>query len=319
MTIPIHHLSFHCRWTTDARLPGYLGSTLRGAFGWGLKHCACMLKQQKCPTCVLNTACAYAVLFATEQYERKEYGGAVNARPHPLVFQPNNQGAIVGREGENWDFSLLVIGHARDFLSHIIYSVKTMGEVGIGVGAKQGLGRFTLEKATADGTTVFDAETGQLNNTVAARSLALGEAKEDVCRLRVRLRTPLRLKQENRLQTALPFHVLVRAVLRRISALESAYGQGEPALDYRGLVRRAEEVRLEESTLRWHDLLRYSNRQQQKVSLSGLTGTAVYSGDLGEFVPLLDYARQVHVGKQTLFGLGRMEIELSEITRRENQ
>jgi CRISPR/Cas system endoribonuclease Cas6 (RAMP superfamily) len=101
--------------------------------------------------------------------------------------------------------------------------------------------------------------------------------------------------------------------------LESAYGQGEPALDYRGLVRRAEEVRLEESTLRWHDLLRYSNRQQQKVSLSGLTGTAVYSGDLGEFVPLLDYARQVHVGKQTLFGLGRMEIELSEITRRENQ
>ncbi|HBT97190.1 MAG TPA: hypothetical protein DEB25_05965 [Desulfobulbaceae bacterium] len=55
---------------------------------------------------------------------------------------------------------------------------------------------------------------------------------------------------------------------------------------------------------------RYSNRQRQEVSLSGLVGNAVYEGDLGQFAPLLAYASQVNIGKQTLFGLGRMEIEI---------
>ncbi len=322
MTIPIQQLTCHCRWTTEARLPDYLGSTLRGAFGWALKRCVCMLKRQKCPTCVLNTTCAYAVLFSTELYEGKEHGGAVNARPHPLVFQPSNHGAVGVQEGESWDFSLLVIGRASEFQPHVVYSVKTMGEAGVGAGAKHGLGRFTLEKVTADGVTIFDATIGYFENSTGIRGLSLGTAIDsDVHQLRVHLRTPLRLKQENKLQTELPFHVLIRTVLRRISALEIAYGQegqGEPALDYRGLVRRAEDVRLKESTLRWHELQRYSNRQHQKVSLSGLMGTALYEGELAEFIPLLDYSSQVHIGKQTLFGLGRMDLESFDSTNKED-
>lgn len=315
MTIPIQHLTFHCRWTSEARLPDYLGSTLRGAFGWALKRCSCMLKRQQCPTCVLNATCAYAVLFATELYEEKQQGRAVNARPHPLVFRPNNHGAVIGQAEESWDFSLLVIGRASEFLPHVVFSVKTMGEAGIGVGAKHGLGRFSVDQVTADTTTIFDNASGRMGETTEVRSLALGPAKDGVRQLRVHLRTPLRLKQENKLQTELPFHVLIRTALRRMSALEIAYGQeglGEPALDYRGLVRRAEDIRLKESTLRWRELQRFSNRQRQKVSLSGLMGAALYEGELAEFVPLLDYASQVHVGKQTLFGLGRMDIECIE-------
>ena len=312
MTIPIHQLTVHCRWTSEARLPDYLGSTLRGAFGWALKRCSCMLKRQQCPTCVLNNTCAYSVLFATELYVGKQHDGAINARPHPLVFQPNKQLADLAQEGEAWDFSLLVIGHAGEFLPHIVFSVQTMGEAGIGVGAKHGLGRFAVEKVTANAAMLFDAATGSMGNTIEPQSLSLEKANGELRHLRVHLRTPLRLKQENRLQTGLPFHLLIRAALRRISALEIAYGQGEPALDYRGLVRRAEDIRLKESTLRWHELQRYSNRQQQKVSLSGLMGSALYEGDLAEFAPLLNYASQVHVGKQTLFGLGEIALDQSE-------
>ncbi|MBM9536297.1 CRISPR system precrRNA processing endoribonuclease RAMP protein Cas6 [Desulfobulbus alkaliphilus] len=312
MTILIQQLTFHCRWTTDGRLPDYPGSTLRGAFGWALKRCTCMLKQQKCLTCVLNSTCAYSLLFATEQYNDNEVRGPVNARPHPLVFQPRPQRTGLSKKGESWDFSLLIIGHTSEFQPHIVYSVKMMGETGIGVGAKHGLGRFTLEKVTSNDVTVFDDATGQLDNTTVAESLVLQSTAEDVGQLRIHLRTPLRLKQENKLLRELPFHVLVRTALRRISALEIAYGldnRGEPDLDYRGLVHRAKGVEVKESSLRWRELRRYSNRQQQKVSLSGLTGTALYEGELGEFVPLLQYAQRVHVGKQTLFGLGSIEIE----------
>jgi len=119
----------------------------------------------------------------------------------------------------------------------------------------------------------------------------------------------LRRKEGNDLTHALPFHVLVRACLRRIAALEAAYGGGEPELDYSGLVARAREVRGSRSRLGWQDLRRYSNRQKTTVSLSGLCGDVTYEGELTEFLSILRYGEQVHIGKQTVFGLGRIRVE----------
>ncbi|PIP08439.1 MAG: hypothetical protein COX51_04395 [Syntrophobacteraceae bacterium CG23_combo_of_CG06-09_8_20_14_all_50_8] len=112
----------------------------------------------------------------------------------------------------------------------------------------------------------------------------------------------------NALESALPFHVLIRAALRRVSALFAAYGDGEPDLDYRGLVRRAQEITIEESHLHWFDWRRWSNRQDQEMLMGGLIGTVAYSGDLTEFIPLLHLCETLHLGKQTAFGLGKIKI-----------
>lgn len=45
----------------------------------------------------------------------------------------------------------------------------------------------------------------------------------------------------------LPFHVLTRAMLRRISSLCNYHGNGEPPLDYKGLVKRANAVEVSQS------------------------------------------------------------------------
>ncbi|WP_035215679.1 CRISPR system precrRNA processing endoribonuclease RAMP protein Cas6 [Desulfobulbus elongatus] len=309
MTIPLHHFTFHCRWTTEARLPEYLGSALRGAFGWALKKSSCALKNQDCGVCILRQRCAYAWIFETERY-RDTAGRQVNARPHPYVLQPGNNTSGQRQPCGEWSFELLLIGRSIDFLPHIVYSVQQMGEVGIGAATRNGLGRFVLEKIDDGATFIFDDHSGRLHHPPTTVELGLAEPPEEpVHTLRCTLDTPLRLKQGDSLQKDLPFHVLIRAALRRIAALETAYGQGEPALDYSGLVRRAEQVETTASTIRWHETLRFSNRQQQKVSLSGLIGTTEYRGDLNEFVPLLEYAGRVNLGKQTVFGLGKMTME----------
>ena len=306
MAIPLQRYTFHGRWTSEARLPEYLGSALRGAFGWALKKSSCALRNQECATCILRQRCAYAWVFETERYTDSADGN-VNARPHPFVLQPGANTAGTQQAGTPWEFSLLLIGQGIDFLPHIVYSVQQMGEAGIGAATRQGFGRFTLERILADDAPVFTGDTGRLDHRQEPATLALAEPPtEPVHALRVTLHTPLRLKQANALQRDMPFHGLIRAALRRISALETAYGQGEPPLDYRGLVHDAERVETEVSTLCWQDLKRYSNRQQQKVSLSGLAGTVVYRGDLNEFVPLLEYAGRTNLGKQTGFGLGQM-------------
>jgi len=113
----------------------------------------------------------------------------------------------------------------------------------------------------------------------------------------------------NHLHAGLTFEVLTRAMLRRISQLFAFHGDGEPPLDYKGLVARAREVRTASSALQWRDWERYSNRQQARMCLGGIAGSATYQDVPPEFQPLLAIARLVHIGKQTTFGLGLVDYD----------
>jgi CRISPR/Cas system endoribonuclease Cas6 (RAMP superfamily) len=308
MAITAQTYNFHCRFVSEARLPGYLGSTLRGALGWALKKTSCALRHQKCESCLLRAQCAYSWIFETEQYQAGD-GRPVNARPHPFVLQPQRLTAGVYRQGETFSFSLLLIDRACEFLPQIARALQLMAETGIGTGRRQGFGRFELMKIFAGQQPIYAKEDNMLTTSPALCTIELAEPpSQNAAQISIELDTPLRLKEANRLKRALPFHILIRAALRRIAALEEAYGGGEPELDYRGLVKRAEQTEMTASTIRWKELFRFSNRQRKKISLSGLVGQATYSGDLREFVPILDYAAQVNIGKQTVFGLGAFHI-----------
>lgn len=308
MTLTIQRYHFHCRFDTEARLPGYLGSTLRGALGWALKRTCCTLRHQQCPTCILNRNCSYAWLFETEVYQ--DGPGSVNARPHPFVLQPGEQELENAKPGDPLDFSLLLMGRAVEMLPHLLFAVRQMGTVGIGSGRRQGLGRFSLDTVREGERIIYDEKEQVLHRPTAALPLKLDQtAAMPVREITVTLQSPLRLKQDNRMQHQdLPFGTLVRAALRRIASLETAYSGKEPDLDYRELAQQAGHITTAANQIRWQQLYRWSNRQNKKVSLSGLGGSIRYQGDLTAFLPLLHYCEQVNLGKQTVFGLGRISI-----------
>ena len=307
MSLELRTYTFHCTWRTDARLPEYLGSTLRGAFGWALKKCSCALKRQECASCVLRPECAYAWIFETEIYAEGG-SGKVNARPHPFVIQPHGSHSTKPQAGEPFSFSLLLFGGGHRFMPHIAHSFSMIGEDGIGSGRKFGLGRFQLERITQNTQEIYNS-TDRILRRGDYHDVLQADTNGSCGSCRVILLSPLRLKFANKIHQQLPFHLLVRAALRRIAALEEAYSGGEPALDYPGLVKRAETVPTMASTLRWHELHRYSNRQKSEVPLGGIIGDVRYGDEASHFLPILRYAEKVHIGKQTVFGLGRLAIE----------
>jgi len=124
--------------------------------------------------------------------------------------------------------------------------------------------------------------------------------------IHVGLLTPLRFKSNGHLNDVLTFDQLIRLALRRCASLNLAFGSGEPDLDYKGMVEKARTVQTIASKLKWHDGSRYSNRQKQKVPFGGLLGEIHYTGDLGPFLPLLQFSESVHIGKNTSFGLGQI-------------
>ena len=278
------------------------------ALGWALKKTSCALRRQQCPTCLLPEQCAYAWIFETEKYQ-DGHGRGINAQPHPFVLQPEENITGEKQAGDGLTFSLLLLDRSNELLPQIVYAVQLMGESGIGSGRRYGLGRFKIDKITAGRQMLYDGSDEVLHQLENIHAIAVESCQlKSIPSLQVTLQTPLQLKQNNRLNLDLPFHVLIRACLRRIAALEETYGEGEPELDYRGLVQRADQVQVQESHIRWKQLFRWSNRQRKKVSLSGLGGSIIYSGELTEFMPILRYCEQVNIGKQTVFGLGRLKL-----------
>ena len=184
-----------------------------------------------------------------------------------------------------------------------------MGQRGLGAGrGKAALQRvIALGSEPSDDRCIYQAGTGQLQSDYPI-GVGVPDTEAVGSRLRLRLHTPLRLKNEGRYTRQLDFSLLVRALLRRASDLARFHCGAELDLDYRQWIEQAAAISTVTTTLRWHDWERYSQRQERKMKLGGLVGEVEFAGDWQPFLPLLRLGAVLHVGKGTGFGLGRYEI-----------
>jgi hypothetical protein len=299
---------FFCRLVEPALLPPYKGSTFRGAFGGALKKVVCAVREVDCGLCMLRPRCLYAKTFELGDGPAEE-NVRIAAPPHPYVIEPPLTDETKFAAGECFDFTLLLFGETNDYLPYFVYAFENMGETGIGKRLGEHRSRFVLTDVHENGASIYDCGNRKLQIAGGKTALTVEPYQGAVAdgTLTVRLVTALRLKSDSRLQAELPFHLLVRSMLRRISTLFESHGSGEPMLDYKGLVFRAKEVETVASRLRWTDWERYSNRQEKTMLMGGIQGTVTYRGALSEYLPLLDLCRELHIGKQTSFGLGMID------------
>lgn len=299
--------TFHCLFKEQAFLPEYKGSTFRGVLGHALKTIVCALKLEKCDDCPLLRSCLYVNLF-DPSYKAKGV-----PPPPPYVIEPEDGEGTRFKEGDKLSFNLILFGAANDYLSHFIYAFMEIGEKGIGKRSGDARGRFSLWKVKSGETTVFDYSDQKINDWPTPQDYKPEFNQiHEAGRVKVELLTPLRVKYANHLAADLPFHLLIRAALRRISILYKTYGEGEPPIDYRGIIMRASQVKEVEKDLRWFDWRRYSKRQGQEMMMGGMIGNITYEGNLGEFVPYLRFCELAHIGKQTTFGLGKIRVEIED-------
>ncbi len=305
---------FFCRFQTEAILPPFKGSTFRGVFGRALKSVVCALKRQACETCLLQNQCIYPQVFENLPSAKAPAAGNVVPPPHPFVIEPPSTRQTRFQKGDTFDFNLLLLGPVNRNIVYFIYALEKMGAMGVGKYINGSRGRFSLEKVKAGRRILYLPAEEKLRDVQPAVDITLDHAviKSPVQWIKISFETPLRIKYQSRFINRLPFHVLVRAMLRRASSLFDCFSDGEPELDYRGLVKRAESVKIESADIRWHDRRRYSARQETGMMMGGLIGTVTYRGQISEFMPIIDFCSKVHLGKQTAFGLGKFHTETRE-------
>ncbi len=303
---------FKCRLETGAVMPPYKGSTFRGVFGHALKRVVCALKRQTCEECLLKKRCVYALVFETPLAMEIPAGSKMSHPPHPFVIEPPRSEETELEAGQDFDCRLLLFGDVNKSFPYFVYAFDQMGKIGIGRRVNGSRGKFGLKEVRSKDTRLYSEEDQVLNQTDAAEFLSLSAKSplNGVTRVPLVLETPLRIKFKNRYKAELPFHVLTRTMLRRVSSLFNVYGEGEPKIDYRGLVERAKDIKVVENNLNWLDWRRYSNRQERAMFMGGITGSITYEGDLDAYLPLMEFCEKVNIGKGTAFGLGKFKIQL---------
>ena len=280
------------------RKPEFAGSMLRGAFGGALKRTVCVMRLRDCAGCPLEHACVYTTVFETRPSPGRGLMTRYDRAPHPYVLVT----PLGGGPAEGLDAGLRVFGPARGSLPFLLRAFEEAGARGFGPGRV----RHRLAE-------VRDEDGGVLWRPGEAYPVAPeGPAPAAVGRrVRLRLRSPLRMTRDGRLVTpeALTARDVLMSGVRRLGLLAGFFGSGSDGLDFRGLKAEAEVARIIDARLRWKDLFRRSTRQDARLGIGGILGEATL--DLGEATGLREafaWAPIIHLGKATSMGLGQVEL-----------
>ena len=290
-------------------LPPYKGSTFRGGFGHAFKHAVCVERKKECLGCSLRSKCVYTYIFETSipQEEGMKQDQEV-WRPY-IIEPPLEYGQTYGRD-DRLDFGLILIGRAVDYIPFFIFAFEEVGRIGVG----KNKGKYSLEKViglnNGEEVLIYDGKSHFRDDFHTMDSMEI--MKEGVMlnssRVKLRFITPTRIKYNGKFTSDLNFEVVMRNLFRRLSGLADVHCGEKWELDWKGLIERTKEIKTVHSDLVWKDWERYSQRQDTKLKMGGFLGEITFEGDLPEFMPFLKLGEYFHIGKGTVFGLGKYEI-----------
>jgi CRISPR/Cas system endoribonuclease Cas6 (RAMP superfamily) len=292
-------------------LPEYLGSTLRGAFGWAFRTLSCPSRlDQSCP---ISAECPYHLIFESSPPPNSHALRTHEEIPRPFVIAPEWRLAREGGDartvfepGQELSFRLVLIGRAQEFFPHFVVALREMDRIGRGRRAIELARVEAIDLTDASTRVVYDARENVVRGTGSALALAdCAREAPPTGPVTTEFLTQTRLKHEGSWVRIPEFHIVFRRLLGRLSSMARFHCGGALDIDFKSMIEQAQEIRLVCNDTRWISWSRYSSRQDQKMQWDGLVGAATYEGDLGPFWPYLRFGQYIHVGHGATFGLGR--------------
>jgi CRISPR-associated endoribonuclease Cas6 len=293
-------------------LPPYKGSTFRGGFGYAFKRIVCAIKNKECIECLLKEKCIYSYVFETSPPAGTKVMRKYSSAPHPFVIEPPPEKRRSYKPGDTLQFRLILIGRAIDYLPYFIYTFEELGNIGIG----KGKAHYELAEVFCEEKSIYNSISKTLHPSQSS-SLSLfpnissqesKESQNDTVTLS--FLTPTRMLYNSNLTIALEFHIFIRNLVRRLALISYFHVNADPsAWDFKGIIKQAEEVKVKDKNLKWHDWERYSGRQETRMKMGGFVGKITFEGDITPFMPFIKAGEILHAGKGTSFGLGKYQIE----------
>jgi CRISPR-associated endoribonuclease Cas6 len=303
------------------------GNMLRGGFGHAFRRLCCIPQCRDAKACPLATSCPYKTIFEPSPPPGADRLSKNQDIPRPFVFRVRDTQQSRFEKGQRFEFGVVLIGRALDFLPYFVLSFRELASEGLGLNrARCTLERVEQTDVSSNGVRsrgceakliysvedqVFRAtESVKAEEWVMARLVKLSnpDGSAPTQRIKIRFLTPTFLRASGEIVRRPEFHHVFKRVRDRINALCTFFGNGPLDVDFRGLGERAEKVRTVSARIDWVERFRTSSKTRQRHELSGFAGEATYEGQLDQFLPWLALGELVHVGKHTAWGNGRIEV-----------
>lgn len=268
----------------NAELPAFLGSTIRGAIGQAL----------------YSDTAAFTYLYNNHTLDRS---GKDVLNPYIIVPPLNDKTSY--QIGEELNIDLILLGNAVQYAPSLIHALQSVQKLQLGALRYY----FELKKITHGLNQRIIWQDGHLNK-IALQSIILPyQTLSDVKQIIISLRTPLRIRRSGALLEAVDFLTIIRNIINRMEAIAKRYGGWVDKLEAERVLILASEVSIIQNQLEMKNIKRYSNRLGEKMDFSGLLGNVQFEGNLTPFVPWLYAAQILHIGRNTTFGMGKIEVE----------
>lgn len=302
--LTVHRYQFNCQTETALTLNDYSGSMLRGAFGRALRQLSCVTDMDNCTHCLLYRQCVYPALFEPPAPTASTFQ-KFSAIPNPYIIEPPAMGKRQLHKGETFSFSMVLIGYANEHLALIIQAVKKALARGLGkTHSPVLLQNIVFEPQQAVESIIYDGQQAILSPLPHyQRSLP-----KLTTQISLQLLTPLRIQRKKKiLSHTLNARDFLMALVRRHYLLHEFYTDSYQAPVFADLAYQASLIQCK-TKLQWHEWERYSSRQKQKMTLGGVMGQLILSGDLKPFEEIIYTGQWLHVGNKTTFGMGHYQI-----------
>jgi hypothetical protein len=202
----------------------------------------------------------------------------------------------------------------------LIRAVAMVGAGGIGAARHAGGGRLRLERMDALGPCGTASEIVSPAGLVRITALPWrfpadfaggAPAPSSAGSFTLQYRSPTWVRRGHEPRGTLEFHGVVADLLRRVSLLSQAYGDGpvyarETELE---MLEAASGVRIMDAAVRWVEVPRFSRTQRSAMTFGGWMGWTRYEADPAPWRALLCLAALLHVGKHTTFGFGEVVLQ----------
>ncbi len=290
------------------RLPFYSGSALRGIFGHALRRVACMTAMKHCNECPLKETCPYTEVFEPAAKANTAIKGYTQ-RPALYIIEPPAPGEKYLQAGDNLEFSMVLIGPAMKQLPLIVLAWQQALQRGLGKGRHAATLRSVAVERDVDNEKIPQIIWRSETPCIIEHPQQLQIMKHTMQALTLNIHTPMRLQRQSK--PIGPDKInpldLLGPLLRRVELVRHVTQLAPLYTDMRAHMDNARHIK-SHATLRWTDWERYSNRQQQKMALGGITGQWALQGNLQPYQHALQLGQWLHIGKNTTFGMGAYTI-----------
>ena len=233
---------------------------------------------------------------------------------------------LIIRKDDPFCFSLLLIGHFNDYRFYFFEAIRQMCERGIG----KPLTPFTLTDISE-----IPSSPIVLSSLISRSEFTQQGADETPSEITIRFLTPVilyrlkdkkntRLSYQDKTNRFPSFYQLIRSCFSRLQKLYALYEN--PSDKTASLFDESStETYLEKAG---YPLLKSANIQhttypntqkkgkKNELPLAGYIGEQSYAGYLQQYLPLLKFMEELGVGNETVYGMGRFEIEKQLFTNR---